>query len=150
MNPKLAVALSREHIRWIRKNTDLEFFCFEKPEIIYSFPMKFLVHTNFTFRNELDEFIKAASASGLIEKWRSIAGAQSNHGNNTEGRTNGLLTLEHVYVALGAWVATWSYQFLVLLTENVVYKQVRNSKGKRRRFWKLIEMIIDPDRHFFL
>lgn len=145
IDSKLAVAISHEDVRRIRRNSDLQFHCLKKPETIHSFPMRFLVSKNFRYMTELNEFIKAASASGLIEKWRSKRIQPS---QKAEKATHGLVTFEHIAGMFLVWFAMWSYKFAMFFTEIVVYKQARKSKMKYRQFWIFIENVINPKRHF--
>lgn len=144
-NTRMAVAISYEEVRRIRRNSDLQFLCLKRPEIIHSFPMKFLVRKNFTHITELNEFIKAASASGLIEKFRSTRIQSS---EQAEKATYGLVTFQHIAGGLLIFLCMLMYQFFIFFTEIVVHNQARNSNKKYRRFWIFIEMIINPKRHF--
>lgn len=67
-NSKLAVAISREHAYASRLPSQL--YCFDKEHIIYNYALTFLVRKDFRYLNELNRFVRAASAGGLIEKWQ--------------------------------------------------------------------------------
>lgn len=147
-NSKLAVAISNERIRWMRKNSNFEMYCFERPDIIFSFPMTFWIRNNFTYIKELNEFIKAASASGLIERWRSQIGQKiSNHIEHAT-TSDGLIKMENMVGILGLLVLMYVFKICAFISEIVVYEQVRSSSETFRPFWILVEKIIEPKRHF--
>lgn len=148
-NSKLAVALSREYTRWIRLSSALQFYCFEKPEIIHSYALKFFLRKDFLYMNELNKFIKAASESGLIEKWRSYVNIQSINTQNSAERKSGLITLENIYGALGLWIVLQTLVLCIFLLEMLIHRQARKS-NRVRRFWIFVEKIISPERHFML
>lgn len=146
-NSKLAVATSREFVRSAPKKMNFQFYCFAKPEIISAFPLKFFLHKNFSYAEELNDFIKAASVSGLIEKWRSDIRTQFKEHTQGTGEF-GRLTFDNLSGALLIIALLFLFSISIFFLEIVVHKQVRAPNATR--FWKITEMIIDPDRHFML
>lgn len=146
-NPKLAVAIPREFIHNARNNLTFSIYCFEKPEIIHTFAFRFYMHKNFSYINALNDFIKAASTSGLIEMWRMKNRVQFER-NEIETRKSGLVTIENSTGLLALWSSLIFGVMMVLCLEIIVHNHA--IKPNAHRFWKLIEMIIDPERHFML
>lgn len=145
-NHWFAAAISREHAR----NNDLISFsqlhCFDQTEVIYEYALKFLVNKNFSYLTELNTFIRRASASGLIEKWhksysnRTFYKQKPNH--FTQLRVN---NLQGVFSLLFLFIMT---HCSALLLEMFIHKKANEINSFR--FYKIIELIIDPDRHFLL
>lgn len=129
-------------------NLGFQFYCLGESEIIHSFSMKFFVGKHFPYMSDLDEFIKAASASGLIEKWRSNTNIQSNYRKDKAKITFGLIKLEHIYGVLGIWLSMVTYKILVFLLEIVVHRRAREANPKTQRFWRFLDKMINPDRLF--
>lgn len=108
--------------------------------------MNFYVHRNFSKISELNNFISASSASGLIEKWRIPTNGKSSIDlKRSEERTDGLIGLEHIYGAFGIWIGMETYKICIFVIEIVVYKQARKSNQK---FWIFLEGVIEPERRF--
>lgn len=148
LNPTLAVALPREFSRSILKDLNFQFYCFERPEIIHSFALKFYLHKDFSYKTELNDFLMLASETGLIEKWRSNTRTQFDHRYDPAEVQSGLMTLDNLSGMLLLWICMILIVALVLCLEIIVFRQVK--KHNALRFWRLIEMIIDPDRYFML
>ena len=143
-NAKLAVAISRERALSSRSELSSR-FCFEHPQTIYEYPMTFLVRRNFSHLNELNQFIQMASAGGLIKKWHANSHIQT---LTSKENTFGNLTLNHYYGCIIIWSIIVLINIFILLLERLVHKKVRLSNPSQ--FWIIIEMLIDPDRHFWL
>lgn len=148
LNPTLAVAIPREFGRSIREHLNFPFHCFRRPEIIHSFALKFRLHEDFLYKNELNEFLIVATETGLIEKWRSDTRTRFDRRYAVEEVENGLMTLDNLSGILILWALLNVIVALLFLLEIIVYRQVKRHNA--RRFWKAIEIIIDPDRHFML
>lgn len=142
-NSEIAVIISREHAHLMQKT--YQYYCFDKSELIYEFALKFSVKKQFAHLNELNSFIKMSSASGLIEKWRLEY--QPKVKPITKRHIQPLSTES----AFGLFMLFAFYNILLIsfsLFEKYVHKKARETNPLR--FWQLIEMLIDPDRHFLL
>ena len=140
---RMAVAISRAHVR--NSRLSLQTFCFEMLEDIHDYELKFLVRKDFPYLNELNEFIRMASANGLIENWhakRRIRYAKGYNDENYETNSDSYKGIWMIYsVVLG-------FMLLTLYCERLIHKKARQPNPKR--FWLIAEMIIDPNRHFWL
>lgn len=145
-NPKLAVAISREHAHNNRLISNSKFYCFRNSEIIYDYALKFLVRKDFSYLAQLNSFIGMTSASGLIEKWHINSRIKSQYTHST--KEYGILTIENIGVTYLGWFAIALCTILVFFVEILVHKMAK--KPNARRIWKLIEMFINSDRHFWL
>lgn len=143
------IAISREHaFGHFDTQSNTAIYCFKKTEIIYEYSLKFLIRKEFSYFNELNRFIGMASAGGLIKKWHTDCMIPKKvHLNHNEMiyRTVKLENLQAILMILFIFV---TFSFLVLSLECFVYKKVTGSNPSR--FWLIVQMIIDPDRHFFL
>lgn len=142
-NAKLAVAISRERTLDLKSSSK---FCFEYPETIYEYPMSFSVRQHFPYLRELNRFIQMASAGGLIMKWRVDNQIQAHYNNKENTYQN--FTMGNYYGFFIIWGIIFLIDFGILLLEIFVHKKVRMSNPSR--FWIIVEMVIDSDRHFWL
>lgn len=145
-NPKLAVAISREHAHNSRLISISELYCFDNFETIHKYALKFLIRKEFTYKSGLNHFIQMASAGGLIEKWRSISRIRSQYAY--EKKFYGIITLENFYGIFLIFISILAHLILLHFFENIVNGKAR--KPNPFRFWLFIEMVIDPYRHFWL
>lgn len=120
-------------------------YCFEKSEAIYEYAPKFLVRDKFPFLVELDEFIRLADASGLIMKWSSSLRVSHNFDHPL---SYGLLTLQTHFGGYMITSCVILFSFSLFILEIIVYNNAR--KQNASKFWLLLQMFIDPDRHFWL
>lgn len=142
----MAVAILREHAQSSRLSVSSQFYYFEGLEIIYEYALKFLVHKNFSHSNELNEFIKMASENGLIEKWRKDN--LKKHQKHTSERIFRQLSVQNFYGVLVVCFVCIIVLIFVFILERIVYSKTKTINASR--FWKIVEMIIDPDRYFML
>lgn len=145
-NPKLAIAISRELANKIDSGVISPFYCFDQSELIHEYALKFLVHANFSYIDELNKFIKMTSASGLIEKWRKDIQIDKSDGQTVME----IHQIELKYLA-GIFIIWFILLFCTLSTffiEIIVHRRVR--KPGVSRFWIMCEMFIDSRRHFML
>lgn len=144
-NSKIAVAISREHAQNSHQNSFSRLYCFKNFEIIHEYALKFLLHKDFPLQSELNRFIQTASASGLIEKWRSISRIRSKRRNVVV--FYGIIRLETYFGIFLLLIAIFIFLILSLIFEKIVNKKAR--KQNSFRFWLLIERFIEPHRHFW-
>lgn len=144
-NSKLAVAVSREHSRNSRLIASSQFYCFENTQIIHKYALRFLIRNNFPNLNELNQFIQMSSASGIIEKWRSMSEIQIPYKN---------YELHYVEMNLENCAGCFVLFFLVYVVviplvvfERIVHKKVQSLNVSK--VWLIIDMLIDPHRHFW-
>lgn len=145
-NPKLAVAISSEYVRSSRLFSRSNIYCFDKPEIIHSYTLKFLVRKNFTHLNQFNAFIQTTTANGLVKKWRS-----NNRPRIRSIQPDKVFYPLRVSNAAGMyfiWLILKVLAFLSLVLEKHIHKQARRSNASQ--FWKLAEMAVDPDRHLMV
>lgn len=145
-NAKLAVAISHEHAHNNRLISKSKFYCFKNSEIIYDYALKFLVRKDFPHLKQLNAFIGMTSASGFIKKWHIISRVEPQY--TYSPKVYGILTIENVGVTYIAWFTIALSTFLVFFLEMFIHKMA--IKPNSSRIWKLIEMFINSDRHFWL
>lgn len=147
-NAKLAVAISREHALSNRLISASQIYCFHKRETIYKYPVTFIVRKHSRYITKLNEMIQLMTTNGIIEKWQSnfryqdqtrLKYKETNYHQLTAVDLLGGLTIL-AYVELMA--------FVTLVFEVFIYRKTR--KTNCWRLWLLIEMLIDPYRHFLL
>lgn len=145
-NRRLAVAMSREYVKNNHQISTSQIHCFENTEIIYEYALTFLVHENFPYLTELNTFIRRASAGGLIEKWRNSHSKRTLHKRNE--RIYSELKVQNFQGVFSLVLVFIMTQCSVLMLERFIHKKA-NAKNTFRAY-KMIQMVIDPDRHFLL
>lgn len=144
-NAKLAVAISRERTLNLNLKSSSK-FCFEYPDTIYEYPMTFSIRRHFPYLKDLNRFIQMASAGGLIWKWRVDNQIQAHY--TIKDKTYQQLTLRNYYGFFIISCIILLIDLAILLLEIFAHKKARIPNPSR--FWIIVEMIIDSDRHFWL
>lgn len=105
------------------------------------------MRNSFEFQREMNRFIELASESGLLQKWLK--------GNIFGCRVEGdqqfqyiEITIENYFVLALVGLGILVLSCIVLGLERIVYKKAREHDAAR--LWRYIEMMIDPNRYFFL
>lgn len=142
-NDKLSVAASRMDVRNNRQLSPLV-FCFDYPNIIHDYSLKFLMRQQCSFMKELDSFIQRAYESGLMIKW-------------LKGKTNIVVekssTFQYIQAKFKQTTVLLLICFGMLLFAFFIFFIERNVANfcraeNPRRIWQFIEMMIDGQRHF--
>lgn len=142
----LAVAISQEHAHNSRLIPFSKLYCFQASEIIYEYALKFLVRRNFPLTPKLNEFIRTASATGLIKKWHDETQIQYQF-KNQKPDNNQLILRDTLSVGILGFLC-FILIFICFLFETFVHKRAK--KTNPSLFWLLAEMFIDGDRQFLL
>lgn len=145
-NPYHAVAISREHAHSSSFFVDSTIYCFENAEVIHEYALKFLIAKDFPYLNELNEFVRRASESGLIDKWRIDCHMRGKSKRNEKKFSR--IKMENFYSVYLIWFPLMLFQIMCVLLERFVHKKRYNHPESR--FWKLFEMFIDSDRHYLV
>lgn len=145
-NDRLVVAISREHALNSRLISTSQIYCFKNPETIYDYTLSILMHENFPLSKELDEFIRIASASGLIKRWRLVS--RIRNVPKYDANEIGILKLDSLFGLLVIYFRMVFLLFITFCLELIVHKMVK--KFNSSKMWMHIEMLIDSDRHFLL
>lgn len=150
-NDKLAIAVSNElslsPIQNGKNQMDpkLKIYCFGNLNGLHQNDLTLLMRKDFPFMEKLNEFVRHASDVGLVAKWlksyRSIAEKPSCY--NYE-----IFKAQNLYVVFEIGLCIFLIAFIVVIIERFVHKSVRS--GNCRRFWRYIEMTIDPYRYLLL
>lgn len=143
-NSKLAVAISREHA--FNTAAISHIYCFENSEIIYEYALTILVRKDFSYLKELNWFIEILIESGYISKWLTDYQNQSHFKSKHDIYRP--TELKHMHGILSILMIVIIVAFAVLLLEKTVYKKTKQQNPSK--FWIIIEIMIDPDRHFML
>lgn len=143
-NSNVAVGISRAHGLHSRTHSTSEFYCFDKPEIIYEYDLKFLMRKDFPYSTELNRFIDMTGVAGLINKWYSHGHTKVIKPENTYSQ----IKMENFYGGYMIWLILYISSIFLFALERFVYKKVTSSNTSN--FWIIAEMIIDSDRHFLL
>lgn len=144
-NDKLAVASSFERAQYLRSKSYFDLYFFDHPNQIHTHASKFLMRPRFSFVNELDKFIEQASNGGLINKWLKRYRLVSKGNDPDEYR---YLKFENLAFHFGNSIIVWLFALFVLMIERIVFRKVRMVGSNR--FWRYVEILIDPDRHFLM
>lgn len=143
---KLAVATSFEQIRNDRQLSK-SVYCFDEANNIQIYPLMFHMRRDFPLQSELNKFIKYMTENGLTNKWdkKNIFGSIL---EKTPKYQYIEITLQIHLVTECILISLLLSTLLVLLIELFVYKKARAQNANR--FWRYIEMMIDPYRYFLL
>lgn len=144
-NGKLAVASSFQRVQYLRSKSYFDLYFFNHPNQIHTYAPKFLMRPRFSFANELNKFIEQASNGGLINKWLKRYRLVSKGNDPEEYR---YLKLENLAFPLCISGIIWLFTLFVLMIERIVFRKVRMVGSNR--FWRYVEILIDPDRHFLM
>lgn len=142
---KLAVVSSFERAQYFKTKNNFDSYCFTHPNIVYEYATKFLCRPHFPFANELNKFIEQATDGGLINRWRTNYQSHFNPKYQDEAF---YFKIENYLLIMVILVHMIFLSYFVFVLERIVFKRVQ-LRGWRK-FWRFVEMIIDPDRHFLL
>lgn len=106
--------------------------------------MQLLMRKDFPLANELNNFIRQTSESGLIEKWLKRYRSQEQENIYIEYSR---FSTESYYMIYGIYVFTSFLSTSILALEIVIKKNLK--KINSSRLWRYLEMYIDPYRYFF-
>lgn len=148
-NDKLAVAASYEESRSKAKNLSINskksIYCFRGENIIYEHSLKILTRKNFPLLNNLNNFIRQASESGLIEKWLKHYQSIRDEKSEIEYIT---VQTETLLIELVIFCCMMSLASLAVILERKTFQKTRAPNATP--FWRYLEMSIDPYRYFFM
>ena len=147
-NPKLAVAISLAHVQSYRLDFPSQLYCFQNSEIIHKYALKFFIRNDFRYLKQLNKFVEMAHAGGLIKHWYSNKLMKITQNRVRAERSYNQLELRHFYGTFSLYLTIAMVPILALILERIVYAKARARNAKR--FWKTIEMLIDPERYFML
>lgn len=119
-------------------------YCFKDP--IFKFSLKMFMQNDFILINELNRFIQQAMETELFFKW--LKEYQPNVLNNKVEKFQHFKVNVQMFTILflicGGMLLL---AFCIWIIEKIVHKNVRTPNSST--IWRFIEMIIDPDRHFW-
>lgn len=145
-NPYLAVAVSLENAQNNRLIPTSKMYCFENSEIIMKYATQFLVRKDFPHLEELNTFIQAINANGLIIKWMADTRIRPKH--QYQSQEFKPVTIDSFKLVFEMWVCLFIGLLLVLIVENIIFHLAH--KQNPTKFSQLLEMLIDSERHFLL
>lgn len=145
-NSKLAVAISSENVRKIRSNSTSQIYCFDKLESLHSYALTFLMRNGFNYTQQLNTFIRRASISGFVEKWRSNSNSQTRY--KREEKVYNQFYLKQLYGFQIIGIALGSMAVSILFLERLIHVKARKSSSSQ--FWLSIEKLIDTERRFMI
>lgn len=145
-NDYLAVAISLEHARHSRFMPMSEIYCFENTQQIVQHSTHVLVRKDFHLFDELNAFIDAARANGLISKWLDRTKIRPDFRYPDDG--DGQITMDNFIGFFGLWFCLLFIPSTIFLIEKCSFHWAH--KPNPTKVSILLEMYIDADRHFLL
>lgn len=141
INGHLAVAASLEEFKNDRSFIN-SVYCFDDFHKIHESFLNILMRLDFPLVNELNLFIQQAADGGLLFKWlkSKVYIEKSSEFQYIQ------IDIQTESIVLIIWAGMATFSFLMWIIEKIVYKKVRAPNSSR--FWRYIEMAIDPYRHF--
>lgn len=142
----MAVAISSEFLRNDFLIGKQEIYCLEQNGFRLERGFIFFLRNDFEFINEFNKFIVNAGQGGLIKKWLHSMDRRTYFSD--EQIFERRVTMEQLSILVLLWFLLILFTMFVFYAEKIIHKQIkrRNANG----FWIFAEMMIDPDRHFFL
>lgn len=139
----LAVFVSLQYVL----NTNLlkgkNIYCFKDFEVINNYNLKILMKMNFTFVDELNNFIGRAVETGLIKKWLKNEETIYKY---TRVDDNYILTTQIMYSGFILCFSVVVFAILVAIAEKVVYAKAKQPNAKKA--WIIAEKTFNPYRYF--
>lgn len=145
-NSKLAVAISLAHAHKSSLISPSEIYCFDGSEIIHDYTLKFLIRKDFPYLYELNVFIQMSFEGGLIGKWYSNTSIHTPQEHFKPD--NRQMTMKNLHGAFLLAFLLTILSFCLLFLEKYIHKKMKANKP--HQFWAILEILIDPDRHFLL
>lgn len=145
-NDYLAVAISLEQAQHSRFMPMSEIHCFENTQQTVEYSTHVLVRKDFRFFNELNAFIDATKANGLISKWLDNTKIRPifKYHNDDDGQ----ITMDNFIGFFGLWFCLLCLPSTIFLIEKFSFYWAHKSNPTKISI--LLEMYIDADRHFLL
>lgn len=142
---KLAVATTIERVQ---SSFESIAYCFGHLESFYEYPVSILMRKDFPLANELNKFIQQANSNGFLSKWLEGNQFVMPIDIETDEKESEQVNVDTIFY-LVIFHFTFSIGLVLLLAvERFIYKKVRS--GNSSRFWRALEIGIDPYRHFLL
>lgn len=149
-NDRMAVIASYKHAMSNRNVSKSMIYCFKDDQKIFSYPVTMFMPTEHPLQEEINGFIQIALASGLFKKWSDeshrLLWLINGYYMDRISKKPSALNLTNFYVPLAIGCTIIIISFLVFALEHIVHSKARSIGG--HRFWKIIDMMIDGDRHF--
>lgn len=145
-NDKLAIATSLERVRNDRYFPKF-IHCFGDLNNIQKYPMRIFMRNDFPLRSDLNRFIGRLSENNLITRWMKQHSFGSRVENERQFRYIEIAIDDYLVIGL-ICVCVLILACIVFALERLVYKKARTCSATR--FWRYLEMVIDPYRYFFL
>lgn len=144
-NDNLAVAVSLERVRSEELISKFGIYCFTGPNHIHGYPLKILAVKEFPLLDDLNEFIKRASESGLIVKW--LKGYR--YGPTSDKKplfehmeVNSLLMMCVIIILF----MTLFVCYLIAILEKKVYEKIHQQNA--HSCWRYIDFMMNPNRYW--
>lgn len=144
-NERFAVAVSHRHAMTNPKLSYSMIYCFTDREQIYRYPVSMLIKKDHAMLDAINEHIQRAVEGGLLVKWlKDIDGKLNKMIDADLGPKK--LTIEHISTAFMLYTIFGSLAVVAFIVELIVHP--RASRPGASRIWKIVDMLIDGDRHF--
>lgn len=143
----LAIGGSRQHILNNEIFSPVNIHCFNQTESLGTYPIAFLMRTDFDFKDEINQIIRNILEGGLIDQWNQTLTKNVDLVIPYEPITQ--LKMEYFYgtltfsIGLGTFVA-----LLAFITEHFAYTV--SKMDNRPWIFMFIERFIDTQRYFFI
>lgn len=141
---KLAVATSRKHAFNLPNVSQDGIYCFQKTHNIQTKPLSMFLRKSYHLLPQLNHILRQLMESGHFEKWERDSRLRSANSVD-QGR---MVRLDHFMVMNKILIGLLSGASLVFLLELFTYRMIR--RRKRSKFWRLIHLILEPQRLFLL
>lgn len=143
----VAIGGSRHHILNSEIFAPVNIYCFKQTESLGTYPIAFLMRTDFQFRNEINQIIRNILEGGFIAQWNRTLSKNVEQAIPYEQIAQ--LKMEYFAgmvvfsIGLGTFLAV-----LTFITELFVY--TLSKMDNKPWIFMFIERFIDTERYFFI
>lgn len=143
----MAVATSHHHATYNDRISDYKIYCFMGNDNIYKYPVAMFIQVNHPMAETINRHIRMAFEGGLFVKWE--ADNRIDQIDRIVARSGPFqLTLEHLFTPMSLLSVFMAFSIGAFIAEHIVYSHIQ--KRNCGRFWQISNMLIDPERHYFI
>lgn len=127
------------------------FYCLNEHEIIGNYPKSIFVKKTFPLKAKMNEIIRRAFESGIIEHWNKMLTKRINNVDSKDMERIGVLKFDHILGTLMLFLIGCICALLTFCVEIIVYDMIQkgNRKGYQKELLIIANKILDDKRHCY-
>lgn len=149
---KIAVATPRSFAKTLQMKENI--FCFDSTQNIHNFLVVFMIRSNFTMRQPVNEMLKRIITSGLIKKWEKVLRFRKKVTNNISKQSSMVFSEVHSMNFTDMCSVFVFFMFFITISisvaclERIIHFKANSPTCKH--FWKVLDEIVCGQRYYFL